>query len=239
MYNVKFCAFLFDSYTCICDQKFWLGKNCDQPNPCLSNPCGAEKTCVVDSPPDTFHCKYNVYKDNFKVRKPFVYTSQTEFDDSYFVNDVLNGANFCKINICVNGATCVLDRKKKGMKCSCLPGYTGIFCENKILNQVTLNQAILNLNQMPAICKNEKNLKNITKNSVLLTASLGHYSFYLIQDGFVWHFDTNSPADLNIWPVEINKLFPSSQNFDTISAIIYDSIKKEFLIFKVNKSFPK
>ncbi len=145
----------------------------------MSNPCSIDSTCVVNDLANSYQCKPAVYinqqpVEHFTLKKSISSINQTEFEDSYFEEQHSAESNFCKINVCENGATCLSDTNKKGMKCSCMPGFTGIFCEN-IIPQFTKPLLI------PKICENETNSTNISKNSVSVTASFKENSFYILQ----------------------------------------------------------
>jgi hypothetical protein len=151
-----------NSYSCLCNTEIWLGKNCDTPNPCLSNPCENGKCTIIL--PNSYVCNYNQ-----KSSKQPIFMSP-EFEDSTFENKT---NNLCEINICLNGAHCLIDKIKQGMKCICSQGYTGIFCEK---NKVNEKKTTI----IPAIC--DSNFKNESSNiSFAMSTSYKENSFYLIQ----------------------------------------------------------
>lgn len=157
------------------------------PNPCLSSPCGTGICKATNS--NTFNCIFSTTafmqqsKQNAIKKNKTILMNPPEFDDTYFDRQSME-TNFCQINICLNGATCILDKAKRGMKCDCQEDYEGIFCENYIQKPKFKVQTLQNT--VPAIC-DKANYKKSIKKKITVTTLQKKNSFFIIQ-GFVFYF---------------------------------------------------
>lgn len=93
-----------------------------------------------------------------------------------------------------------------------------------------MNSPKSKLNILPFICEGA-NKSVIEANPLRLVKTLHtNGSYYLIQNESVW-FLNDEKYDERTWPMKFSNIFPNING--PIDAILFDDIKKEFLIFKV------
>ncbi len=142
---------------------------------------------------------------------------------------------YCDLNACKNGGICLhtdLDQFY-GMKCLCQTGFTGIFCENLLVQSNLLTSD--DYTEIPILCQNINNKTEIKKNPIrYVNTSHSLNSYYLIQGDLIWHISSEEEDNIykNQWPKRLTDIFPSIE--ENLDAIIFDSLNNEYLIFKVS-----
>lgn len=138
---------------------------------------------------------------------------------------------YCEINVCKNGGTCVhanlYENKMYGMKCLCPKDFSGIFCEkDDSLNERTKQIGL----KIPSICDLTENSKELELHPLrFVRLPYTNDSFYLIQNDLVWYIEQGLVSQVD----QISSLFNGING--QIDAILYDYLKDDVLIFKVDQ----
>ncbi|VDK46708.1 unnamed protein product [Cylicostephanus goldi] len=143
-----------NNFLCKCNPQY-TGTNCETriSGPCDSNPCLNDGVCKPDYVLKTYTCEcvagYSGKKCEYAPQcgtNPCLHggTCVENYDGTYKCNclEFYNGKNCEEIDTCayndkcVNG-TCnsIANGVVPGSTCTCIPGYTGVFCDESLVNE--------------------------------------------------------------------------------------------------------
>jgi hypothetical protein len=104
---------------CSCPDEY-LGKYCENNNPCSSIPCYNNGKCEIN--------EFNIEKFNC--------ICPADFTGRYCENRLTNITS-CQNDTCLNNGICFRDRDTNTYKCSCKLPYYGLNCEKKLYSSDT------------------------------------------------------------------------------------------------------